>query len=279
MEQDQVAQFDSQRSADAPLAWLERYDADGVARLRSRLVEFGANPAAAAAVAYTPSPKAVLRLAGGNRRLVAGVLTHPGRFQRDAVAHLARSVWKTASFWQAATLTGQHFLEENLDKLIGDDQRRRFARESLGRGVDEYFAELVSSPNFRTYQMLAAVPATRPDPDPAAIQRSLAEADRELTGMRASGYHDIVRLFGLRPRTGAPAHPEFVRILSFAIRGLAQGQLIDAEMASPVPPSEQRGRLAAFIVTAVFDAWYEIDPSYDPKAALRAYLSETPPNY
>ncbi|WP_153506216.1 hypothetical protein [Cumulibacter manganitolerans] len=259
---------------ETPLHWLEPYDGDGVTKIRAALEAAVADPRQAAVVANATSAVPVLRMIKGHQRMRAVAVSQGRRFLDDAVVHAARSVWKSAPFWSAATLFGQHFIDEHLDTLRDEGQRRQLARDCLARGVDSYLGEFVAAPNFRSYLLLIGIATTRTDLDTDRIRRALAAADDELITFRAAAYHDAIRLLGLRARSGAPTPHEFAVMLSAAVRGTAQLRLVSADHGvGPVELRQQNGQLASFIVTAVFDSWFDIDPAYNPRDALRDYLS------
>jgi len=267
-------------SGDDPLAWVQAQDLAGARRLRNRVLESIRRPDEVAQLAHGRQIDELLADCKIRGRLAGFLRDQRYRLLSDALALIAANVWRGTHFNLNATLVAKSYFAEQLDALVDGTKRLTLARESLRRGVEENFQQLASSPNFATYLVLSAVAAADPpEIDTSAVRHGLAAADAALAQVRSEAYLVAMRLLGLRLRTPAMSVEDFTLVLSATLWGMAHRALlaptrVDRWVERGTAAAPDSWHLVSLASVGHIDEWFDLDPEYDPVAALQTYLNE-----
>lgn len=256
------------------LRWLPGFGEAAIERARQNLVALANRPADAASLINALSIDPMLDVCDVRGRVVGHARSQRRRFATDVLSLMARNVWSRTNFNVSPTQVAKDRIAEQLDSIATAEDRFAVARQILRRTVGANFQAVARTPAFLTYVQLALVPVTlaaRIDGD--QVRSALDAADVELAAKRTAVYKNALRLFGLRFRESGATADDFTLVVSGAMLGMSLRSMIAPERLNRIVDWQgEQWHLAALGVTGIVDDWLEVDPDYDPVAALDSYL-------
>lgn len=257
-----------------PLARVSALDEAAAQHMRGLLEASAANPRDAARIAYPPSLDSLLGYFGIRGRLLHALRGYEDEVHTDCLVVMALNVWEGTHLTLGAALAGKEFLANNLDSLADVNGRFLLAREALRLAAESSFRVLADTPNFATYVMLSAAPATlagRIDAD--AVRRALVLADDAVMRRRADAFRIAMGLVGLRPRRGERDFSDLPLTFSVMMWGFVHRHMLAPELVDRrVERNEGDFHVTGALAEGYLREWLEPDPDYDAARALEQFL-------
>lgn len=265
-----------QRHTGDELRWLQGFGDTSIYRARHNLIALANRPADAASMINSLSIDPMLDACDVRGRAVSQARSQRRRFATDVLSLMARNVWARTAFNMTMTQVAKDHIAEQLDTIATAEDRFAVARRILRRTVGANFKAVAKTPAFLTYVQLALAPTTLASRiDAEQVRKALDDADVELASKRTAGYQNALRLFGLRFRESEATADDFTLVVSGAMLGMSLRSMIAPDRLNRVVNWQgEQWHLAALGVTGIVDDWLELDPDYDPAAALDTYLRE-----
>lgn len=223
----------------------------------------------------------VSRHAGLSRSTAYRVWTSKEAFHLDLLKDLAGPSWQgTAAFDQQTIDLASTVVADNLGKLQTPEGRQALMREAVRVAAHRNFEALRESAEWRTYVALTASLLTLTGTDHRRgeeVSAALAESERVFIAKMARFYNNMAVILGFRLKPGLPDFETFAALGAAVVEGLALREAIAADIIGQVVViDEQDGprewSMPALGFMAILDAFIELDPDYDPGAALAEYL-------
>ena len=267
---------ENQKSNGGELRWLPGFGDTSVHRARHNLIALANQPADAASVINSISIDPMLQVCDIRGRAASQARSQRRRFATDVLSLMARNVWARTDFSMTPAQAAKDHIAEHLDNLATADDRLAVARKIMRTTVGANFQAVARTPAFLTYVQLALAPITLASRiEGEQVRKALDDADIELADKRTAIYVNAIKLFGLRFRNSDATADDFTLVVSGAMLGLSLRSVIAPERLNRVVTWQgEKWHLAALGVTGIIDEWLELDPDYDPAAALQGYLRD-----